>query len=219
MGEHDGHRARLRTRLELLLFYSVPRANTNPIAHRLLERFGSLSGVLEAPRSELLKVEGVGAASATLLSLIPPLTRRYLMDKNAMGIVLDTSEKRGAYIQPLFIGQNNEQLYLLCLDQKFKLLNCVLLAEGNLGQVMVDMRTILDITLRSNASLVILAHNHTQGFALPSDEDLQITRQIAEALKMISVTLVDHIIVARDDFTSMRDSRVGQMAFPRGGIF
>lgn len=222
LGEHYGHRERLRARLEqegidhfephevleLILFYSVPRADTNPIAHRLMERFGSLSGVLEAPRAELLKVPGVGPASATLLCSIPLLARRYLLDKNDVGVTLENTQKLGAYLQPLFIGQNNERLYLLCLDKKRKLLNCSLLSQGGIGQVSVDLRSIVETALRCNASCAVLAHNHTQGFAVPSGEDLQMTRQVAEALKIVSVQLIDHIIVAREDFVSLSDSRL-----------
>ncbi len=220
MGEHEGHRERLRQRLEregidhfephevleLILFYSVPRANTNPIAHRLLERFGSLSGVLEAPRAELLKVPGVGPSSATLLSSIPLFARRYLHDKNDAGVVLNDAKKLGEYVRPLFIGKNNEQVYLLCLDKKRKLLNCSLLAEGSVDQVAVMTRTIVETALRCNASVAALAHNHTQGFALPSSADLRMTERVAESLRLVSVELIDHIIVARDDYISFSDS-------------
>ena len=221
MGEHDGHRERLRARLdregidhfaphevlELILFYSVPRANTNPIAHRLMERFGSLSGVLEAPPAELLKVPGVGPASAALLSSIPLFARRYLQDKNGMGVVLDTTQKLGKYILPRFVGLNNEHLYMICLDKKRKLLNCSLLSEGGLGQVAVDLRSIVETALRCSASCVVLAHNHTQGFAVPSRDDIQMTRQVAKALQMVSVELIDHIVISREEFVSMASTR------------
>ncbi|MFV0496978.1 MAG: RadC family protein [Candidatus Fimivivens sp.] len=217
---HTGHRERLRKRmeneglngfqpheiLELILFYSIPRADTNPIAHRLLAHFGSLSAVLEAPRSELMKIEGIGAASATLLSMIPAISRRYLVDKNDAGVVLDSPKKLGEFIHPYFIGTNNEQLYLICLDKKRKLLNCTLLAEGSLGKVSVDMRLIIETVVRCSASSVALAHNHTQGFALPSHDDIRVTSCIADALKVLSVDVVDHIIVARDDYVSFAES-------------
>lgn len=221
MGElHGGHRQRLRDRLqqsgidtfaphevlELLLFYTIPRADTNPIAHRLIERFGSLSAVLEAPKEELLKVEGIGEASATLLSMLPALSRRYLIDKNDKGVVLETSKEMGAFLKPYYTGINREQFYLVCLDKKRKVLACSMLMEGSLGQVTLDMRDIIEQVVRCSASAVILSHNHTQGFALPSSEDVRVTYRIIDALKMLSVEVVDHIIVARDDFTSLRDS-------------
>lgn len=219
---HGGHRERLRKRLEhdgidgfqpheileLILFYSIPRLDTNPIAHRLLEHFGSLSAVLEAPRNELLKIKGIGEGSATLLSMIPQLTKRYLVDKNAAGIVLDSSQKLGEFIMPYFIGSNNEKFYLICLDKKRKLLNCSLLAQGAIGRVSVDMRLICKTALDCCASSVVLAHNHTQGFALPSADDIRVTGKVVEALKIISVDVIDHIIVARDDFVSLAQSGI-----------
>lgn len=217
---HGGHRERLRKRLEseglesfaphevleLILFYSIPRADTNLLAHRLLERFGSLSAVLEAPISELVKVEGIGANSAALLSMIPNLAKRYLMDKNNRGIVLDSIQKLGEFIMPYYIGSNIEKFYLICLDKKCKLLNCALMAEGSFDNVTVDMRLVCKVALDCSATSVVLSHNHAQGFALPSANDVLVTEQVVEALKLISVDVVDHIIVAGDDYISLLQS-------------
>ena len=221
MALHEGHRERMRRQLktsgmdslsdvqvlEVALYYAIPRRDTNEIAHALLSRFGSLSGVLEAPPAELLKVPGVGPASAALLSSIPLFARRYLQDKNGMGVVLDTTQKLGKYILPRFVGLNNEHLYMICLDKKRKLLNCSLLSEEGLGQVAVDLRSIVETALRCSASCVVLAHNHTQGFAVPSRDDIQMTRQVARALQMVSVELIDHIVISREEFVSMASTR------------
>lgn len=215
---HSGHRERLRRRLEkegidsfeshevleLLLYYSIPRADTNPIAHRLLERFGSLSAVLEAPRSELLKVEGIGQGSATLLSMIPEITRKYMIDKNSKKAVLDSPEKIYEFIKPYFIGCENERLYLICLDMKCKVLNCVLLGEGSNNSVIADVRLICRTALDCGATCVALAHNHSHGFAVPSTNDIMVTKNLTGALKAMSVEVADHIIVTNDDFASMR---------------
>ncbi|MBP1577115.1 MAG: RadC family protein [Oscillospiraceae bacterium] len=217
---HGGHRERLRKRLEseglesfaphevleLILFYSIPRTDTNPIAHRLLERFGSLSAVLEAPVSDLVKVEGVGANSAALLSMIPQLTKRYMTDKNNRGTVLDSVQKLGEFIMPYYIGSNVEKFYLICLDKKCKLLNCALMAEGSFDNVTVDMRLVCKTALDCSATSVVLSHNHAQGFALPSANDILVTEQVVAALKLISVDVVDHIIVAGDDYISLLQS-------------
>ena len=214
---HEGHRERLRSRLEkegfdnaqpheileFILYYSIPRRDTNPIAHRLLKRFGSLSAVFEAPRSELIKVEGIGPGSASLLSMIPGLTKRYMIDKNSVGVVLDTSEKLGEFIMPYFIGANNEMIYLICLDKKCKVLNCSLIAEGTFNNVTADIRAICKVALDSGASCVALAHNHSQGFAVPSLEDKIVTQNVVKALKALSIEVIDHIIVARNDYASL----------------
>ena len=102
---------------------------------------------------------------------------------------------------------NNEHLYMICLDKKRKLLNCSLLSEGGLGQVAVDLRSIVETALRCSASCVVLAHNHTQGFAVPSRDDIQMTRQVAKALQMVSVELIDHIVISREEFVSMASTR------------
>ena len=188
------------------MFYSIPRTDTNPIAHRLLERFGSLSAVLEAPVSELVKVEGVGANSAALLSMIPQLTKRYMTDKNNRGTVLDSVQKLGEFIMPYYIGSNVEKFYLICLDKKCKLLNCALMAEGSFDNVTVDMRLVCKTALDCSATSVVLSHNHAQGFALPSANDILVTEQVVAALKLISVDVVDHIIVAGDDYISLLQS-------------
>lgn len=217
---HAGHRDRIRERfrregldgfashevLELLLYNTISRGNTNPASHRLLERFGSLSGVLEAGYDELIQVKGIGPQTAAFLSMLPALTRRYLIDKQEDGVVLDTTEKRGEFLKPRFIGRNEEVLYLLCLDKKHKVLYCDVVMEGSLHSVPVDVRRLAEIAMRVSASSVVLAHNHTQGFALPSPDDHLATQRVALALRPLAVELLDHIIVAREEFISMADS-------------
>ena len=217
---HNGHRERLREQfikndldgfephiaLELLLCYSIPRTDTNPIAHRLINQFGSLSGVLEAPYQELLKVPGVGEKSATLLKLIPSITRKYLSDKYEVGVVLNTTQKIGEYLLPRFIGAKTEMLYLVCMDRKRKVLHSEKLMTGAIDSVHLDIRKLVEVIMRVSATAVVLAHNHPQGFAIPSDEDRQVTAVVASALSPLSVELVDHIIVAMDDFVSLRES-------------
>ena len=134
---HEGHRKRLRETflkngldnfqshnvLEMLLFYTIPRSDTNETAHRLMDRFGSLSAVLEAPVDELMKVKGVGERTAAFLHLIPEITRVYLKDKQENIKVLDTPEKVAAYLLPYFVGKTKENIVLLCLDNKLSLIH------------------------------------------------------------------------------------------------
>lgn len=217
---HQGHRDRLRARferegaaslephvlLELILFYSVPRADTNPIAHRLLGQFGSIANVFEAPYEELLKVKGIGPASATLLRMIPGLTSQYLISKNDTGVILDSSKKLGEFLLPRFIGLNNEVLMLACLDHKCKLLYCTIIAEGSLDSVKVDIRKIVEAAMRVSAAGIVIAHNHTHGFCLPSYADKSITLELKKVLKPISIELIDHIIVSGNEYISMANA-------------
>lgn len=217
---HGGHRARLREQflragldsmsdvqvLELLLFFAIPRRDTNPIAHRLLERFGSLAAVFEAPVTEISRVEGVGESAALLLALVPQAARRHLIDRAKFEQVLDTTEKCGRYLLPFFHGERDEVVYLLCLDAKCKVLDCRLLFRGGVNTAGVSVRKIVEAALTYNATSVVLAHNHVSGIALPSREDEATTRQIRTALDAVGILLADHIVVADDDFVSMADN-------------
>ncbi len=220
MDTHGGHRERMRTRflrygldnfddhniLELLLFYALPRQDTNLLAHRLLDAFGTLAGVFDATPEALMTVPGIGPNAAALIRLVPETARRYLMCKTRMGDVLENSEKAGAYVLPLFLGSREETAYLICMDAKMKVLDCRLLCRGTSTALSLNIRRVVQIALSQNASSVLLAHNHVGGVALPSDEDKQATARLHHVLAEVGITLVDHLIVADDDFVSMSDS-------------
>lgn len=219
MSIHDGHRERMRQQLkksgmdslsdvqvlELLLYYAAPRGDTNPTAHALLERFGSLDNVFCAPESELRRVVGVGTSAAQLLLLVPQVARRCMMSRGAQLQVLNTTTKCGQYLLPYFHGAHEEIVYLLCLDAKCKALDCVLVHHGSVNVASIAARKVVKTALDANATSVVLAHNHPSGLALPSTEDQQTTRVLRAALDAVGIILVDHIIVADDDFVSMRD--------------
>lgn len=217
---HKGHRERLKQRfleegldnftdiqvLELLLFYAIPQKDTNPIAHALLDRFGSLSQVLDAPVEELKKVTGIKDNAATLLSLVTQLSRYYQVNCAQRVEILTTLEACGKYLVPYFFGRNNETVFLLCLDAKCKVLCCREVGEGSINSASISIRKIVETALGTNATTVILAHNHPSGVALPSTEDVQTTRRIAAALGAVEVHLADHIVVADGDYVSMAQS-------------
>ena len=217
---HKGHRERLKARfleegldnftdiqaLELLLFYAIPQKDTNPIAHALLDHFGSLSRVLEADVEELKKVPGISDHSATLLALVTELGRYYQVDCAQRVEVLTTLDACGAYLVPRFFGRSNETVFLLCLDAKCKVLCCKEIGEGSVNSTSISIRKVVDTALSANATTVVLAHNHPSGVALPSSEDVQTTRRIAAALRAVEVHLADHIVVAEGDYVSMVQS-------------
>jgi DNA repair protein RadC len=194
--------------LELLLFYALPRCDTNVTAHRLLDRFGSLSGVLEASADELEKVEGVGESAAVLLRLIPQMSRRYMVESESGGGTINGSAAAGSFFLPRFMFETDEVIYMACLDSVHRVINCTEVGRGVVNSAEVSVRKIVELALRQNAAAVLLAHNHVNGLALPSKEDELTTRQIAAALSMVGITLVDHIIVAGREFVSMADSGI-----------
>lgn len=217
---HVEHRKRLKERfrkggmdglsdincLELLLFYALPRRDTNPIAHELIDRFHSLSGVLDAPPEQLVQINGISEHTATLLHIIPQLARRYMIDQTGSDHILDSTARYGQYLLPHFVGAREEQVYLLCLDAKCKELDCRLISKGGLNSANVPVRKIVEVALAVNATSVVLAHNHTSGIALPSREDQMTTLRVFTALEAMGIQLIDHIIVADDDFVSLADS-------------
>ena len=224
---HTGHRDRLRQRfikegldgfneinaLELLLFYCVPRKDTNDLAHRLLDRFGSYSNVLNAPYEELKKVYGVSDYVATYLKLQGEAVRYYLTNRKIDGTVVRTSADYGELLCTYFEGRPNEMVFLLCLDAKCKVICCREIAEGSVNIAGVSIRKIVDAALSSNATSVVLAHNHPSGIAVPSGEDIHTTFQAYEALRAVEVILLDHVIVADGDFTSMVESGLFRVAY------
>ncbi len=219
MSLHDGHRARLKKRfleygaegiddvnlLELLLFFALPRVDTNETAHELLARFGTIDGVLEASADELRATPGVGESATVLLKLIPTLAKRYLAAKNSIGSILASTEDAGDFLLPRFLGERDETVLLVCMDTKMKVVSCRKIASGDVSVAHLSIRKVVEQALAQNAPYVILAHNHIGGFALPSVEDVNATLQLRDALSLVGVTLIDHIVVSGDDFVSMKD--------------
>lgn len=217
---HKGHRQRLKDRflregldnfeelyvLELLLYYCIPRVDTNPIAHALLDHFGSLTAVFEATPEELKRVPGIGDNAATFLALIPQVGRFYQIKRAQSGDILHTISQCGNYLVPYFFGRENETVFLLCLDAKCKVLACKLVGEGSVNSANIPIRRVVEIALNTNATTVVLAHNHPSGLALPSHDDIQTTLRLAKAMETVEITLADHIVVADNDFVSMAQS-------------
>lgn len=220
MGVHDGHREKMRQRfitagldafapheaLELLLFYAIPRRDVNPLAHALIDRYGSLEAVLTAPIEDLKQVPGMGENAAVLLRLVPQLYRKARLEAVNREEPLNSVSKAGAYLVERLAGERNEVVYQLCLDRKGKLLACKRLNEGSVSSSFINTRTVVENALFTGAGAVILAHNHPSGVAVPSREDIASTRIAQEALEAVDVILADHIIVADGDFVSMAQS-------------
>lgn len=220
MSIHEGHRQRLKDRflregldnfdelyvLELLLYYCIPRRDTNPIAHALLDTFGSLTGVLEATVEELERIPGISHNAATFLNLVHQTGRYYQVKRAQTGDILRTIDQCGSYLVPHFYGRENETVFLLCLDAKCKVLGCKLVGEGSVNSANIPIRRVVETALNTNATTVILAHNHPSGLAIPSDEDVETTMRVAKAMEAVEITLADHIVVADNDYVSMVQS-------------
>lgn len=219
---HEGHRERVKEQflkngldvfqphsvLELLLYYAIPQKDTNEIAHALLQKFGSLSGVFDAPFEELLRIGGIGKSAATLIKLIPPLCRRYQEDLDRDKVVIYSYEEAGRYLMKKFIGRQNEVIILMLLDSKNRILFCDVVEEGSVNSANVYIKKIVRQSVQYDAAYAILSHNHPSGNCLPSKQDLETTRWVYEALDTVEVRLIDHIIVSGSDYLSMAQSKL-----------
>lgn len=196
---HTGHRRRMRSRvaengfsslepheaLECLLYITNARKNTNRMAHELIDRFGDFAGVLDASEEDLMTVEGVGPATARMLHLMPDVCRYYTQCRTGRNGCLKTTEQLAEHLMGLFAGAAQERALLLALDSR--------------------SRVRATLWLKGGTDRVVLCHNHPNGVALPSREDIQATENIVRALGLVHVLLRDHIILTETEYFSMRE--------------
>ena len=220
MGVHEGHRERMRERffqhgletfneieaLEMLLYYAIPRKDTNPLAHALLDRFGSLDYVLSASEEELCEVPGISERTAALLMMVPQITQ--LSEVNRSNRIKDVTRTEDAvnFLIPRFRNQRREILLLLCLNSQKQITHVEVMNKGAVNYVTFDPRRVVEVALKRQAVSVIIAHNHPDGPALPSKEDDSATSQVYRALNTVGINLYDHIIIAGEDYASYRRS-------------
>ena len=213
----EGHRQRLRDRfngsglsafedhevLELLLTYAVPRKDVKPIARALLDRFGALSNVLDTPAAELAKVDGIGDSAATLLNLMPALTRRYLRVRWGHKPQLSTREDLIRFAVDELSTANNEVFLLILLTHENHVLRALPLIEGSIDSAPVYPRLVVEAALRHHAAKVVFAHNHPGGRAEPSQDDIAVTKRLVGVFESIGIPVIDHLIVAGPQAFSM----------------
>ncbi|MBE6870467.1 MAG: DNA repair protein RadC [Ruminococcaceae bacterium] len=219
-GEHTAHRQRLKERylregmdsleehvvLELLLFFAIPRCDTNKTAHKLIDRFGSLHAVFDAPMEELIAVDGIGESSALLIKAVPDFYRRYAKSKMQNGSFVNSLEDIGKYLMPFFAGVNVEVMYLLLLDGHRRIIACEKMTAGSVNMAALSVREIVAAALKYNAVAAVVAHNHPNAVLIPSQTDIVTTEKIYRALKAVDVTLLDHMIMSDTDFVSLHQS-------------
>ncbi len=221
-GIHSGHRQRLKERflregldgfekhnmLELLLFYTIPQKDTNPIAHALLDRFGTLSGVFSASIEELCTVSGVSEHTATLIKLIPEIWRNAACEIRP-DVRYDSVDKLGRLMVDRFAGLTVETVILVLMDNSWHIIEMVKLAEGSVNQVRMDTRKLIENAIRTNASMALLAHNHPNGTLVPSTEDIVTTTDVANAFRTIRVEFLEHLLIADNQYMPLLSKTEG----------
>lgn len=220
MEMHNGHRERMKefimsddienlpphNVLEILLFYVIPRKNTNDIAHLLIDKFKTVGGVLNASVEQLKEVPGIGEHAASFLHMLPQLFRVYSEDSMKDNGVTSYEEIVN-YIKSKFSGLDHEKVMIVSLDSKFSIIAADIISEGSLSAAPVDVRKILSIVLKRNTKNVIMAHNHPGGYVTPSLDDIEATKTVKKALVVADAVLLDHIIVSPQKTLSMANNK------------
>ena len=211
---HEEHRARMQERvardgltsLEYLLYFSIPRRDTNPLAHRLIQHFGGFCQVLDASEEELMQVQGIGPASARLLHSFRDVARFYQIQKHKEHPVqLRNAEMCCEYIRPLFSEPKREEFYMIAMNDDYVPLKEIYIASGIPNRVQFDTHKLLRDAVASQCTCVVLAHNHPSGLAAASNADLLAAQAIILALGQVGIDVLDHVILTPTDWFSMAE--------------
>lgn len=215
MAVHEGHRDRKRKQflthgidvfadheiLELLLFYAIPRRDTNPMAHALMDRFGSLHAVLDAPLEELASVPGVGPSGAAIIKLVPQMYKRIRSSLTENEVILDTTQRISSFFAELLSGRENDVMLEVCMDAKGRVLTS---QELTAAPGVANVRAVVQNALICNAVLVAIAHRCPRGAA--AGDDHAFAREIRRTLDALDITLADYVIFSDDRPMSLRRS-------------
>ncbi len=210
---HSGHRKRVKENvckngfsqfedhklLELLLFYAIPQADTNELAHTLLNEFGSFEELVKADVDRLKRVKGVGDNTAVLLATVGEVYYRALKSKQIKKITYKTPEDYKALAISQLCAEKVEKVYIFCMDSAGKLKKTVELSSGDESSSFIDFRKALQAALDCDAKKVALAHNHPNGDCEPSPSDMDSTRSLCVTFRKLGILVVDHIIVGQGD--------------------
>lgn len=214
----SGHRERLRNRalagglaalpdyelLELYLFRSIPQRDVKPIAKALLARFGSLGAALGASVDELCAIKGVGRSVALDLRMLHEATVRIHRGEARKRPVISSWSALLDYVRVALANEPREQFRVLFLDKKNQLIGDELMGQGTVDHAPVYPREVARRALELSASAVILVHNHPSGDPTPSRADIDMTRQVVEAGRVLGVTVHDHLVVGADGVASFK---------------
>lgn len=201
--------------LELMLFFTIQRKDTNVLAHVVLDHFGnsfsrlmdaSVEELMEASKTDLKNVPKITEYTASHLKLILEFAKFYYSAKVKEEKRIFSIVESNDFLAKKLYGVRVESAYVLCLDNANRFLACPKIAEGSELTVALSSKKLVEKITQTGATRVILAHNHPRGTSLPSNADLQVTQQIKNTLLVMGIELMDHIIVSDNDYVSLRSS-------------
>ena len=214
----DGHRARLRKRLleggaealgdheviEYLLMTAIPRRDVKLLARALLQRFGSLAGVLNADAAALARHPGMGETSAAAFKIVALAARRMAREQVREAPVLASWQALIDYLTIDMAHLTVERVRVLYLNAQNMLIMDEHVTDGSLDEAAIHPREVIRRALDLGAAALILVHNHPSGTPQPSRADIQITGRIAEAGRLLGITVHDHVIIGREGHVSLK---------------
>ena len=189
--------------LEMILNYCIPMKNTNPLAHKFLNEYGSLSKVFSASPEDIMNRLNCTANTALIFPLIAELMRRCNKERFNISKKLDNKDAAGEYAISLLSHKDVEEFYLLALDNTKRLLGSVLISKGTINETNINPRQVVEEALKFRASSIIFVHNHPSGSLVPSSADIALTTHLTMVFNMMGIDVVDHIIVADEKYISM----------------
>ena len=222
-GNHDGHRERMRDKLqefgaesfkdheliEMLLYYSIPRRNTNEAAHRVLDAFdGSLTKLVISDPKRISDLCGISTNSAALFTLIGEINKRVAIEKWDKKIVLDTPHVAGEYAISFLDNLSDEVVHVVCLNSALSVIKNFRASKGTADSALIEVRQVVEIALQYKATNIIIMHNHPSGNKRPSYSDIKFTSDCFKALSAINIGFNDHIIVAGGDYYSFSEDKI-----------
>lgn len=217
-----GHRGRLRDRflqsgldgfldyeiVELLLTLGTPRKNCKQIAKELIERFGGLCNVLDASIEELQKIKWIGPSNAFGVKLFQAISECYAKEKIPEKIKLNSSKAVADYLQKSIGREKKEHFVLLSLDTNNNLIKISDISVGSLNASIVHPREVFKEAIQCSAAQIIIGHNHPSENTEASPEDIALTRRLWEAARIIGIDLLDHVIVTKSNFSSLKEKNL-----------
>lgn len=215
-----GHRQRLRERflrgglnsfqdyeiVELLLTLGTPRKDCKQIAKLTIEEFGGLQNVLDSSIEDLQKIKGIGPANAFGVKLFQAVSERLAREQILEKITLDSPKVVANYLQKSIGREKKEHFVILSLDTRNNLIKVSNISVGSLNASIVHPREVFSEAIQVSAAQIIIAHNHPSGLTDPSDEDIAITRRLIEAGKILGIDILDHIIVSKSGYKSLKEA-------------